>query len=82
LITQSSYTLSISGNWVTTDVSVPSGFETVIKAEIVNNYLVGVIGVFVNSTNGSILISNVPKLGNITVPANTPITIQYTKTTD
>ena len=78
LVMPSAITVSANGNWISAGVSAPSG-ATVIKADIVNLYVTGVIGIYVNNQTQEIYLSNIPKTADITIPANTPITIRYTK---
>lgn len=80
LIMPNAITLTTSGAWVATGVGFPNDFGVAISASIVSDYMQGVIGVFVNPSTGAISAQNIPRVGNITLPASTPITIQYTKT--
>ena len=80
LLTPSAVTISYTGTWVSSGVSAPIG-STVIKADIVNLYVTGVIGIYVSASSANELyLSNIPKVADITIPANTPITVRYIKT--
>lgn len=77
LVMPNAVTVTANGAWIGSGVSRPSG-SNVVRAEIVNDYIVGVIGIYISSTN-ELYLSNIPKTADITIPANTPITIRYTK---
>lgn len=79
LLTPSAVTIASTGAWVSSGVSAPSG-STVIEADIVNLYATGVIGIYVSASSANELyLSNIPKTADIPIPANTPITVRYTK---
>lgn len=80
-VTTGDVTVTTSGSWVATGLLLPSDAD-VKRGEFGNDYLIGIIGLYVNPTTKEIFFSNIPKVGNITIPSGTAVTIRYTKNTD
>ena len=70
--------LPISGAWTASGVSVPEG-GTYISLTLVALYGGGSIGVYVNAGTGAISFANIQKVGAITLAADTPVLVTYTK---